>query len=106
MSLSVCEHELDLSKKEGNEVGIFDNKLLRSTYRPRERKKQEARKKFVMRSFKISTLHHIVYYCDQVSKCKMGEECSIQIVRKFEEISDGTPSRLEDDIKVEKINMM
>ena len=73
---------------------MFGNKLLRSTFRP-----------FVMRSPKISTLHRIAYHCDRVSKCKMGEECSTQsAVRKFEEISDGTPSRLEDDIKVEQIN--
>jgi hypothetical protein len=35
----------------------------------------------------------------------MGEEYSTQsVVRKLEEISDGTPSRLEDNIKVEQIN--
>jgi hypothetical protein len=64
---------------------MLGNKLLRSKFRPRERKEQEARKKIIMKSLKISTLHHIVYCGDQVSKCKMGEECSIQsVVRKFE----------------------
>jgi hypothetical protein len=83
------------------------NKLLRSKFRPRERKEHEAIKKFIMRSLKISTLRHTVYYGDQVSKCKMGKKCSIQsVIRKFEEISDGTTSRLEDNIKVEQINTM
>jgi hypothetical protein len=36
---------------------------------------------------------------------RMGEEYSIQsVVRKLEEISEGTPSTLEDNIKVEQIN--
>jgi len=58
-------------------MGILGNKLLMSKFRPRERKEQKARKKFIRRSLKISTLHHIVYYGDQVSKCKMGEECIV-----------------------------
>ena len=82
LSLSFCEYKTRfVTAQEGKEVGMFGNKQLRSALR----KEQEAKKKFMMKSIKISTLHQIIYHSDQVSKCKMGEECSIRsVVRKLE----------------------
>jgi hypothetical protein len=56
---------------------MFKNKLLRSLFRPREGKEQEAKIICIMRSLKISTLHQIVYNGNQVNKWKLGEKGSV-----------------------------